>query len=525
LEIRSRAASGVVITVVAALLMIGIARAPLTDPDEARLARTSAEMLSSGDLVVPTYGGDPHLSRPPLLHWFQAAIFRWLGAGEFSARLPSILATLGSLLLTAFVARRRFGDEGAAWAGLVFGTMPIVLLGGKVGNLEAIFAVHVLAALALDLAEPGEAGPYRAAAVGGLTGLAFLVKGPVGIVLPVVLLLAGRTAAGRNVLPGARQVVAAAGAFSVVVLPWALAFVERVGWDEALGILRREALEPYFGGGEHAEPSWYYAKIVAAGFFPWLAPLAIGLVRLLGRRRDPASRTGLYAAAALLAGLLFLSLGQGKLAGFVLPLAPLAALVITWELGQELSAPAERRLATQLLIVTCSATSLFLAWGASVFPESAQRQAALVGAGAHAAAVVAGLLGMALQRVRWVYGATAAASWILMAAASAWFYPAVAGERSAAALPAAVPELHSSRPVVVVGDEVPSLTFYLDRHADRIRVEDLEERATRGDGALIVVPESLREGLDLETFADLREVGAAGRFRAYEARRREAPTQ
>lgn len=523
METRSRIAAGIVIAAVAIVLVIRSGDAPLTDPDEARLARSSVEMMASGQLVVPTFDGVPRPTRPPLYHWAQAAFFRWFGVNELSARMPSILATAAALILTAFVARRRFGEEGAAWAAAFFGSMPIVVIDGKLGTLEALFAVHVFAAVALDIAEPGESGSSRAAAIGALAGLAFLVKGPVGIVLPLLLILAGRTASGREVWPKAKSALSAATAFAVVVLPWALVYLKQVGLDQAAGIVRREAFERYFATGPDPEAPWFYAKIVLAGFFPWAAPLAVGLVRLLGRRRDPASRTGLYAGAGLLVGLLFLSLGQGKLADYILPLAPLAALVLTWELGQELAAPKERRLGTYLLLLTLAASTLFLAWGASEFGEPALRKVALVAAIAEGLALVVSLVGLALQSYRWVYAAAALATFVVTAAASAWAYPALARERSAMALIEQVGPALSSRPVVALGPVPPSLSFYLDEPIERSSADAVSALAARPDRPILVVSERDLVLLDPTDMAQFREIGKGGGLRAYEPASLDAP--
>jgi 4-amino-4-deoxy-L-arabinose transferase-like glycosyltransferase len=68
-------------------------------------------------------------------------------------------------------------------------------------------------------------------------------------------------------------------------------------------------------------------------------PLFLGTIRGLTRWHDPEIADGPYAAAAFLAGLVFFLSQQGKLPNYVLPLAPLAALVVTFELGHELFNP------------------------------------------------------------------------------------------------------------------------------------------------------------------------------------------
>src|SRR5512134_3842691 len=94
------------LAVIAAALVVLFFRLgayPLLDPDEARFARTSVEMMRSHDYIVPTFEGQPRLVKPPMLHWVQASLFRIAGPNELLARLPSAGATFLSLLLVAWI--------------------------------------------------------------------------------------------------------------------------------------------------------------------------------------------------------------------------------------------------------------------------------------------------------------------------------------------------------------------------------------------------------------------------------------
>ncbi len=173
---KIRIAFWAVVAGAALLLVVRTGAVPLWDPDESRFARTSVEMLRSGNLVVPTFEGQPRLVKPPLLHWIQSFVFSLTGATEWAARLHAAAATLGSILLVGWLARRRFGPEGGVWAAAVFATMPIVLVLGRVGTLDALLAVHVLAAVTLDMVDDETGKPYRSACIGGILGLAFLIK-------------------------------------------------------------------------------------------------------------------------------------------------------------------------------------------------------------------------------------------------------------------------------------------------------------------------------------------------------------
>jgi 4-amino-4-deoxy-L-arabinose transferase-like glycosyltransferase len=495
------------------LLTVRTGDVPLIDPDEARFARTSVEMQRSGDLVVPTFENEPRVVKPPLLHWIHVPLFRTFGAHPWTARLPAVLATLVSIALTGWIAARRFGPEGALWAAAVMATSPLVLAGGRIGTLDALLAVHVLAIVALDIAEPGEVGPYRALAMGALAGLAFLVKGPVGVVVPVIVLLAGRTAAGRNVLPSATAASMALAGWCALVLPWGLVFLERLGGGSIGAVLNEEVLARIVGGTVHVRPPWFYAPVMLLGFVPWVVPMTAALVRVLLRRRDPAVRTATYAGAGLLAGLLLFSLSRGKLPNYLLPLAPLVAILVTWELGQELDDPHERRLPAWL---TCGALGLFavvLMIAASVpdLPAEA-RLAAGLGSAAQALGALGAFVGVLRRRPRQVYGFAAGAGFAFLLAVTTVFLPAHGARRSAHDLVRDVPALQSARPVAVVEMNLPSLTFYLDRAPEKLFVPDLSDQFDRSDAPLLVFDRRDLDAVEPEVRARLREVGAAGKY-------------
>ena len=65
---------------------------------EGRRAAIAHEMAQSGDVVVPTLGGEPTLTKPPLVYWLFAGCIR-LADGEVD---PILLRGLSVLALWAF---------------------------------------------------------------------------------------------------------------------------------------------------------------------------------------------------------------------------------------------------------------------------------------------------------------------------------------------------------------------------------------------------------------------------------------
>ena len=89
----------------------GLAARPAWPIDETRYLAVAWEMYTGGDLLVPHLNGNPYSDKPPLLFWLVNAGWRLFGVSEWWARLVPCLFALGSLLLTARLARRLWPDR------------------------------------------------------------------------------------------------------------------------------------------------------------------------------------------------------------------------------------------------------------------------------------------------------------------------------------------------------------------------------------------------------------------------------
>ena len=73
----------------AALCLPNLGRPSLWDVDEGRNAEATAEMVESGNWIIPTFNYELRVDKPVLLYWLQAAAYHLFGVNEFAARLPS----------------------------------------------------------------------------------------------------------------------------------------------------------------------------------------------------------------------------------------------------------------------------------------------------------------------------------------------------------------------------------------------------------------------------------------------------
>src|SRR5262245_10083399 len=106
---QTRIGHYLLLTVVwAALCLPNLGGPSLWDVDEGHNAEASREMLVAGNVVVPTFNYSWRHDKPALLYWLQMAAYWVFGVNEGSARLPSALAALATILVAYELGRRLF---------------------------------------------------------------------------------------------------------------------------------------------------------------------------------------------------------------------------------------------------------------------------------------------------------------------------------------------------------------------------------------------------------------------------------
>ena len=362
------------------LLYAGSLDRDLVSPGESRVAQLALEMVRDGHPLVPTYNGrvtPATLTKPPLYHWLVAAVatpFHWQ---NFSLRLISVASVLAGLWLTLQLGRRLFDRNAAYLAVLVLASAPVFLAYGQSARMDLFFSTLVLAAMTALVAAiqaPGRRAPL--ALFFAAVGLAMMVKGPAGLVIPVgTALIYGALAEGRA---GVRRLLPAWGwaLFLVIGLAWYLVIPFLVPPEVARSLFWTEPtnwLEGNAGGIQSR--FWYYLPLLLGGLFPWSLFLLVALVaatRRLIAGRDPAL---LLVIAWFLGGLLLFSLGGKKAIRYLLPILPAAALLVGWYLNQQLArrrASLGAMLSGLLITLLAGLIATALLWGLA-HPEAGAR--------------------------------------------------------------------------------------------------------------------------------------------------------
>ncbi|HMF19990.1 MAG TPA: glycosyltransferase family 39 protein, partial [Gemmataceae bacterium] len=265
------------LTAGAALFLLNLGGATLWDVDEGKNSTASRIMLESGDYIVPYFNGELRVDKPALLYWLQVGAYRLFGINEFSARLPSAVAALLTVLLCYELGRQLFSPSTGMLAGLILASTPMLAGAARFANPDAL--LNFLTVLTLFVFWRGLAAPnwFWYVAMGVTSGLAVLAKGPVGVVLPTAviglfLLWYRRLRIMINV-----RFLLSFLAFCLVGLPWYILVGMETRGDFLRGFFLQHNLERALSTMEnHGGSVLYYPLVLFAGFAPWslFLPLA-----------------------------------------------------------------------------------------------------------------------------------------------------------------------------------------------------------------------------------------------------------
>jgi 4-amino-4-deoxy-L-arabinose transferase-like glycosyltransferase len=393
----------------------------LWDVDEAIFSQAAAEMMQRGDLVTPYYNGQVFAHKPPLMYWCQIAAFHVFGQTEFAARLFSALFCIGTLLVTYELGCTLFNARTGLWAGIAlagcinfiviaraatpdahltfFCTLALLVLvrGTRLRRMTSVAAGgsmspdRNLTIPATGNWQPVLPGNWQTYALAyACMAVATLVKGPVGIVIPMAVwgmfLLIEQDVIGRK----KRQLTVTD---SAIENPVAQSFLQRSlqwgGWFlslfwpsnflmtvwrmrplTAMAVLLLVAGPWYYLVGVHTNgeflrefflvqnlgrashvmeshrgPVFYYLIAVCIGTFPWCTLLwpALVYIRRAIRQDDPARAGYVLISCWACVWMGCFSLVATKLSSYIIPAYPaialgFAALVDAW-LKQEASFP------------------------------------------------------------------------------------------------------------------------------------------------------------------------------------------
>ena len=312
----------------------GLGRGAITDSDEAFYAEASREMVASGDWITPYYNYETRFQKPILYYWLTSATYLVTGASETGARLWAALAGLGLVLVTAAAGRRWYDETTGLLAGAIvatnFGYFSIGRMALPDLPLTFCITLAIWAALVSTLEQERSPRKFVILAAIGL-GLGFLMKGPVGIIIPLIVIVPVLMIERRSIALEPSDIVLGFAIMMAIALPWYFVMWFRHGNDYLQSFFVGDNFERFATDRfNDPRPWWFYLPVVAGGLLPWtpLGLMWLGPMTQLLRGRRSIGTIDLRLLMWALLPLMFYSLSVGKQPRYVLPVLPPLALLL-----------------------------------------------------------------------------------------------------------------------------------------------------------------------------------------------------
>jgi 4-amino-4-deoxy-L-arabinose transferase-like glycosyltransferase len=351
----------------------------LIDETEPLFAEASRLMFVTGDWITPFFNGDTRFDKPALIYWCQAIAYHLIGVNEWAVRLPSAIAAFSLICLGFYTVQWYFAKQdeleqvsrptrrylASFIAAALMALNGETIIWARIGVSDMLLTGCMASALLcffLGYAGDGGSGEQGAGSRGAklitnaqspmphapfpnkwylacyvLIAGAILTKGPVGIVLPGLIIFAFLLYVGRfrEVLREMRLFVGILIILGLSV-PWYALVIWRNGWNYINAFFGYHNLERFTEVvNGHSAPWYFYFVIVLLGFAPYSVYLPLSIVRLKFWQRshwrslERFQQFGLFAWFWFASIFGFFSVAVTKLPSYVLPLMPAAAILVT----------------------------------------------------------------------------------------------------------------------------------------------------------------------------------------------------
>jgi len=366
---------------------------PLFDPDEGYYPETAREMLERGNLLDPVFNGQPRWGKPVAFYLAESLSFKAFGMNELSARLPSVLAGLGFALLTMAAGTRLFSVRTGFYAGLLTAVALQPVVYSRAAVPDMLLALFVALSLYAFLRSQrigrqtasGQSTRWLLLAYSS-AGIAFLTKGPLGLILPGLTILAYLLVSGNA--KGILKLKPLSGTlvFLLIAAPWFVYMYSLHGvsfLDEHF--IQRNVNRYFTNKWQHPGSILYYIPVLIAGAFPWTAAFLGGLGTILRPkfrrerklRKKPLSNPDIFVLCWLGVMFIFFSFSRSKLPNYVLPLYP-AVMLIAARFILELENRPSAKPAHALVWITAGFTALLALTGAWVLAGKLEENQAAI---------------------------------------------------------------------------------------------------------------------------------------------------
>jgi 4-amino-4-deoxy-L-arabinose transferase-like glycosyltransferase len=305
---------------------------------EAYYSSAAREMLQRNELITPFLNFKPFYEKPILTYWLIISSYKLFGVNAFSARLPSALCAIASVITLFSLARQFLSRRAACFSAVILACTPLFLVVGHTALTDMPLTFFMMSANLMFLLVLIK--NQRRFAIPGFIALALaiLCKGPIALVMVACCIggyLIATCGSLSEILSRLKSLHPIIGMFILlaIALPW-FVFEHFATHGE---FTKYFFIQQNFGrisGNLHSHiyPWWFYIPFLLGGFFPWsLFSMHLSFFWRVWKKRFVRScRLEIIIASVcwFIGILLLLLLAGSKLPSYLLPIAPPFAILV-----------------------------------------------------------------------------------------------------------------------------------------------------------------------------------------------------
>jgi 4-amino-4-deoxy-L-arabinose transferase-like glycosyltransferase len=299
-------------------------------PNEAFYAETPREMLERGDFLTPYFNYAYRFEKPPLMYWLVlpwGILFRFK---EIAVRMVPAIAAVAGVLVTYWLGKTIWGNKRS---GIISAAILASALdynsAARYTSPEMLLTVLITSSLVIFykwyISDTGNKALWHSLFY-AMCGFAILTKGPVGIVLPFLIIITFFLI--KRDIYGFKKFISARGILIclLISLPWYLFMIYKYG-SAFYSVIFEENLTRFLSRKSGTSQFFFYFSVLPWNFFPGSIFIIPALLWLRKIKKDHL----LFPLVWLTVVFIVFSLSKSKLPTYIYPLfSPLAIIIGGW---------------------------------------------------------------------------------------------------------------------------------------------------------------------------------------------------
>lgn len=320
------------ILICAAMFIPSTLKRDMDNRDELRYIEVVREMSIDKTWMVPHFGGEYYSEKPPVYFWILNLCKTVFGSySTFAMTFPGIVSGIVGVLVAFYFGLKFFSRRYAFLAGLILATSVMYFAMASFVRMDMMMTVFITGSImafyqGFQQADSKQKSKYYYIYY-GLMGLAILVKGPTGFLMPFVTAMVFLAVTGNWAEYKKLKLLPGFGILLGVIALWVLAIIASGDKAYAYQLFIVQTFGRAVNSFSHKRPFYYYLEVFPPAFLPWIFFLVSSFWMSIKQRANLSNGDKLF-LCWFIAPFVMMSMFSGKLFVYLLPIVPAAAFLV-----------------------------------------------------------------------------------------------------------------------------------------------------------------------------------------------------